>query len=431
MTHHTGSPKRAFRSPPECLQHFLWLANNRTGFCACKYCGDIKLQREVNQTLNIEGLETKATRPNGPTYVKTEKKSRIRSLKIEMGRSPGSSRASTPTTAKPRSATKKRSSPSSPAQKVTGPFIHPDRNRELDGKDGAWVRQHELCWARIDPIIEAGEPNLPEIVYWPVIVGERSFKSKPDLTAPKVEGQLPRMLHWIEYRCRFLGTNDEALRLVDDLLPWLAYPPPPPMFTIPLDTPEGIATVYADDEKQTLRRISIAALREAGLKRAITAFALSLQIAAHIISFWSQTDRYRTRRISNAPPKLEDDVTTSDWHYQGMFWGAERIWVGDVVRLLTTVEDLPEHDPLPSPPGEGRRHLLLRVDGIYKDATNEHAMVSGALYEMYRGNEGPTSIEVGSRTYEAPPGYRFHLKSKERTEHHLDVEQCVFRLCLL
>jgi hypothetical protein len=126
----------------------------------------------------------------------------------------------------------------------------------------------------------------------------------------------------------------------------------------------------------------------------------------------------------------------ADTQFQSLWWGAERIWVGELVRILSNdaafalgvVRD-------------ERHSLLLKITGIFRSSDRKTATISGALYDLEEENKAEShhakqrldgsakkaQHRSNKSTYPAdmppaPPGYSFHLLTPGRQELHLDVE---------
>jgi hypothetical protein len=81
--------------------------------------------------------------------------------------------------------------------------------------------------------------------------------------------------------------------------------------------------------------------------------------------------------------------------FQGLWWGCERIWIGDLVRLrqkryhFNDATQAALLDPVPEPYSQGRAALFLQIEMITKDEGDGigsgHCVV-GSLYEAVRGD---------------------------------------------
>lgn len=127
-----------------------------------------------------------------------------------------------------------------------------------------------------------------------------------------------------------------------------------------------------------------------------------ISLIAHTIPYTRipnpHSDRYkidrshiRARAELDPLDKLKLEKTLTYFHYQCLWWGGERIWSGELVRVLTDDELFPA-GCLPRSPGAETRSLFLRVDTIYKDGESDQAKVAGRLYEL-RDLKGVTVVE--------------------------------------
>jgi hypothetical protein len=152
---------------------------------------------------------------------------------------------------------------------------YPDRARDTDLQDGALFRKGEMVWAELPQPIRDATGGDRLLTHWPGLITARTIKSTSQVVAPSTveTGQ-----HF-EYHISLLACSDEFRRREDQIKPWLAFPPPNDIATVGIDNPESVKFVW--DGKQS----RLAKLEEFTIiQQATTAFALGLQIAAHIIA---------------------------------------------------------------------------------------------------------------------------------------------------
>lgn len=89
--------------------------------------------------------------------------------------------------------------------------------------------------------------------------------------------------------------------------------------------------------------------------------------------------------------RLRRDQTLECYHYQSLWWGGERIWSGELVRLVPNATNFPP-SLLPQSPGAADRSLFLQVAAIYKERKTDQAKLAGRLYEL-RDLKGVTEIQ--------------------------------------
>ncbi|GAA5824132.1 hypothetical protein JCM11251_001534 [Rhodosporidiobolus azoricus] len=269
------------------------------------------------------------------------------------------------------------------------------------------------------------------ITHWPGIVNERvpklksKIKEKTDRQPqPLQEGETilnaegERMFEFVDgkgeqewrYKVQLLALSST----VDSLRPnqvrtWLAHPPPTTLWNGPMMIEERAAKHVWDAKKRETRMDCKLEAFGGKLEEALTALALALQIAAHVVGSYCVADRMRIDsdmikldpNVGAAPEnKKHVDRQTNSWSYQCLCWGAERLWCGDMVRLMfngpatyptpppaehVTTSVSPAQTPLlavqPSP-GTARRTLFMRIDNIFKNSSTNRTQVAGDIYEL-------------------------------------------------
>ncbi|BGP24611.1 proteophosphoglycan ppg4 [Rhodotorula toruloides] len=218
----------------------------------------------------------------------------------------------------------------------------------------------------------------------------RTSQAKSFRPAPKLEAKQ----EW-RYNVRLLAVKDE-LRLLreDQLRPWLGNPPPSGLWTTERMTNRD-AVKHVWDGKKTHRDCEL--LKDVkNLQEAVTAMALALQIAAHLVGAFSFNDRYEiTEAHFNLATSEALDTNLAavkaqqrkSWAFQSLHWGAELIWTGDFVRLIYPFGGHEESTAL-KPTDPDHRALFMRVLAIYKtnetvgDVERGTGMIGGEIWEL-------------------------------------------------
>lgn len=137
-------------------------------------------------------------------------------------------------------------------------------------------------------------------------------------------------------------------------------------------------------------------------------------------------------------------------HYQSLWNGAERIYSGELVRVLASLDQLPQ-EHLSLSPGAERRSFFLHVDGLYRHVEKGMAMCGGTVYEL-RELSGDMAVEGGMKMFETPsavkegkkpeknsatpfgkslpeppPGYAFHPVLTKNIQCHFAIESIAGR----
>jgi hypothetical protein len=286
--------------------------------------------------------------------------------------------------------------------------------------------QYEAVWAPIEPISRpaaeltwfrsATEPDrvLPTasqtIRYWPAVIEHIQYSPSASASdgRPGPSSSPSTSLagsHWT-YRVNFLRLhgNDRA-RLEyreEELLPYLAYEADP-------ETTNSVRVGLSHlNDYPTLKDVAFEEIRD-DWNRAVLYYAAALNCADTMsegqcrclevccvgsidlttprspCTGWVFTNPYK------ATPD-EDDPPTDQW-YQGLWWGAERIWSGDLVRLIATHSqlDLPiahtaDDKGLYPSRGDPAGPLFLLIDGMFIDPSSEkgseQGLIKGRVYEL-------------------------------------------------
>ncbi|GAA5851130.1 hypothetical protein JCM8547_004140 [Rhodosporidiobolus lusitaniae] len=515
-----------FRTANELDPHLTWLIDHGPDdnlTCPCKYCGK-KTQGAVNQDLGLsERGSSVAPSPTAGGTPKPKLKREAGSAGVSAGAGSAAGRLAQPASftapggenllgagqnkgKKKRSATeasgpggkKQRISASSSALTSNGAQRSPspsaagsptyegaytNRQRDEDLADLSTHRLDDLVWAAIpsplvpSPSAIADNRDLAGavITHWPAIVVARNLRAVGKVLVPPVPGsstppQLETTQEW-RYDVRLLAVQDELFGLKqDEVRTWLAHPPSTEFWSPDMMREERAARHVWDPETKLTRRDCELRKEIKNLEEAITALALALQIAAHIVGQFTLCDRFKINpsHIVSSPNLSEDEKTRREnlirtWAFQSVHWGAERIWVGDLARLMHD-EKSPFLAHLAHKPSDGSkdRALFLKVTSIYKDATTGRAKICGDVWELKelddvagasngtvtteaKGKEkernlvepngadasGPTSKDLTTSTPPpstdnnlptSPAGYSWRLLSSDATQIHCEVE---------
>ncbi|GAA6011911.1 hypothetical protein JCM10207_003427 [Rhodosporidiobolus poonsookiae] len=453
-----GSPATLkFRTPNEFAPHLYWLlthGKNDGLRCQCKYCGGVKLQADVNRIVGLpdgrgssstpapgsaikpKPRQTNVAQPasfkdkggdkllggsGGKKLNKGKEKEKEREVKKEKKRRANEADGVAATSGSGGGGKKPRTSSPDPTYK--GAFV--SRQRDEDLVDLSAHRHMDLVWAELPTPLLPSDPSQfspgAAITHWPGILTSRSVRATaevvdpPDAQDPDSRVKLHTTQEW-RYHVRLLGVVDELRDLAaDQIRAWLAHPPPTDLWDAEkMANPAAAQHVW--DGRRTTRTCDLR--RDVpNLEEAITAMALAMQIAAHVVGSMSVQDRYQIEAdhlvaVPGAPkPSSTDDRVGKQlrsWGYQSILWGGELIWSGDVVRLMhNSPTAFPPELEDPSP-GSLDRSLFLRVESIYKDAESGRLKVAGEVYELRDLQRDPPlkAAEVGGAMsmFETSPG---------------------------
>ena len=346
-----------------------------------------------------------------------------------------------------------------PVKPSTGPkvAVNPHRIADLEGLNSPHrKRLHrigEVIWCFLDvPIAKPGEKDSA-ISAWPGIV--KSIQKTTHVTIVMGESSVEhRKGEDQPYAYEVSLFNIDAPVTVSDekVLPYQAVSSPQPL----LDALSSL--MHTIDRKGNTLDVSaeggLEALSKLTFEEAALPYALAVQTPITLARYWTCTDnwvfrytivadkavatpvvapkrKYRTPGLHIGPmPELLASASAgpvalpaeshaqvrSQKRYQGLWWGGERIWVDDLVRLKVSRRELspngservlpivppsqatvdytiqkglgPEHAPT-----SGDRGLFLRITSIF--AVEKKVRISGMLFDLVE--DGFVGVGVGGR----------------------------------
>ncbi|CAE7170868.1 unnamed protein product [Rhizoctonia solani] len=361
-----------FRSKNEFKPHAKWLMTDptlNTRNCGCKYCTKTKSQVEVNQTQGLRGLQRPPEhhlRGTDPTPGENMTHARRRVVREE------------------NQAKQEKLKPPKAEQILTA---LPERLRDLNS--GRAFRTSELVWVTLVNSIPVAANGSPEIEFWPAIVLTYSTKNEPTPHKPG-ETDYEVVAHFT-FNIRLLGVNHQVTVPGDRLLPQLGYNPSQPLLDAVKECQPSRPVSLEFSEYTYFNPLpefdGVLGLPPGSSTHAdaLPAFTLALHVVACLTPAWSATNSYSS-----------DSKNVHDELFQGLWWGAERIWLDDVVRLRPSREELDPENMMdllpPSSPDATNRALFLRLTYIVEDRsdpTDKSICVGGDLYELARGGTQP------------------------------------------
>ena len=351
------------------MPHTLWLLNTTTlnpkdpppDGCQCKYCTK-KRQSDVNEELRLpKSKEPKSpSQPRYPVFRPPKQKPKPgRSSLSEMSEENGywpSLNATRSAVIEGHHALRAETRPKGPVTPLRMPNtcpqnMHPDRAEDL--RLAHQSRDGELVWIPVHPPISTPDSSC-SIRHWPgmVIRWKRQAHLVPipggDESAYEVEESL-----W--YTIMLLATDGKernyesgvtlpflAYRVEDKLLEALQHVPPPPMEML------GSQSQYfekhspfplADDNQNSER-----GAEELRFEDVAHQYSLALQIQANIAQFWSPLNPVgEALVVTQVQKSLSAAKASGVTQYEGLWWGPEKIWCGELVRVICSHEDLAQH----------------------------------------------------------------------------------------
>ncbi|KAF8216578.1 hypothetical protein K438DRAFT_1703576 [Mycena galopus ATCC 62051] len=429
-----GSDSKArFRSVPEFIPHAIWLMGDGSDTCKCKYCSK-KPQREITSSMGNLLRNSSTPSPSRPPRPKVERKTvlpkprladRLQSTKIYAAVQKSS-------VALPKM---------SPHIQATKSMLV-ERNNDireacrpvLDGTLPRWFREGELVWCALQqPIMHS--PDLSDGIYfWPAIIDEVKLHidSVPtgDYSTPWVTTQSTT------YKVQFLAIQRSYHFPDTKIIPYQTYIIPSTILQEMVARPVDEWDLSAD--KLTAFEPCPPDASLPIFSDALTPLAVALQIASALSGLWCLTDDWDAKlTLPSRPPPPHSSLQSaieaagannanmgsissgprgqglpppprvvSQTRFQGMWWGGERIWADDLVRLKVPRNCLApmgaQHIFAPSGPGEKSRLLaesrggdstpygaisrgvFMKIDTIFllDGVGKRECRVTGMLYEL-------------------------------------------------
>jgi hypothetical protein len=359
-----------------------------------------------------------------------------------------------------------------PVKPSAGPKVAVNAHRiaDLEGADSPHrKRLHrigEVIWCFLDvPIAGPGEKDTV-ISAWPGIV--KSIQRSMQVTIVMDESFVEQRRGGNQlYAYEVSLFNIDALITISDerVLPYQAMSPSKPL----LDALSSL--MHTIVRKEHMLNVSaeggIGALSKFTFEEAALPYALAVQTPTVLVKFWACTDtwtfkytvtaekavatpvvpkkKFRTPGLHigpmpdllpsisaepSAPPVESPAQVKTQKRYQGLWWGGERIWVDDLVRLKVPRRELapsgservlpivppsqaavdytiqkgqdPEHAPT-----SGDRGLFLRITSIF--VTEKKVRISGLLFDLVE--EEFVGIGVGGREGRQEDTSAFDMRS--------------------
>ncbi|KAL1674035.1 hypothetical protein EV122DRAFT_221431 [Schizophyllum commune] len=439
--HYLIGHRMRFRSTKEFIEHAAWLINGAVNPCKCKNCSG-RPQTEVSRDLAANGIKTRASPSKAPSAGPSTKRSPSKT-----SAKPSTSRVRTSMPPPPPPMPLQPSpvelppspppAPTLPAQPTaaeppppqiallcedpassSSDFIHTQRAIELNEalvsdptRMCRWYRLGEVVWAQLNPPL-SGEG--PPIIFWPCVV----TSTAAEIPYSDTLGYQVRCIVVDHAREIFPGNR---------LLPYLAFSPSALVDWALDQTPADLDFPHSE-----LENFQPFAPCE-NYKLAVSACVHAIQVGAQLADFWAPDmvtiptppplhtpspplglPNPSPSPAPTQPPVNSAHLLSAMTRCQGIWWGPERIWAGDLVRLRLPRSGLApqgvDHvlppsplgkagldylaklgltaDTAPGPLGVLTRATFLRIARIGPPTATE-CCAAGVLYELADEDVGP------------------------------------------
>ncbi|EGG12366.1 uncharacterized protein MELLADRAFT_101790 [Melampsora larici-populina 98AG31] len=210
------------------------------------------------------------------------------------------------------------------------------------------------------------------------------------------------------WKIRLLGLEEIIKREESSILPWLFQPfkDIKEKFNLKNSTQQNLSN-YLIERQQECKRPMLDNFT--CIENAKLSFLLALQIGANLEESWSTSDPYdlqtdegedESEELIRRPTMIHKAQVNEvnglmmkkipeNW-YQSVWWGAEKIWIFDTVRLNKVESDLPMElfkNQLNSKLNlnhidSNDKAYFLKIDGIYRDEIEETIILIGKVYDL-------------------------------------------------
>ncbi|KAG9029510.1 hypothetical protein FRB95_005231 [Tulasnella sp. JGI-2019a] len=284
-------------------------------------------------------------------------------------------------------------------------------------------REGELVWVAIEALTPSDREQTDpeeEIKLWPATVAALPVQSRPPQPSAPSRTQ---------YNIELLGVDHQQIVSFEKILSWRAYTLPDviseqiqlprmpsdiqvtPVFSAfkgfrPLPAPPSASDGHATSAPRPGFRSMPKPLDiPRTFENALGPLAVAQGKAEYIQERFYGTNPYSELEENSGHGSSEKIC------YQGVWWGAERIWVGDLVRLTCLRGDLEneleaaglQHHLEDSSPNADQRQLFARIQEFSFDQAKNQLCLSAELYELADASDDLDTSEVGLIQHHALP----------------------------
>jgi hypothetical protein len=283
---------------------------------------------------------------------------------------------------------------------TTGQVYRPVPSRDMLNRPKCRYRIGELVWCSIEPPLR-GDDVWAIIDQWPGIV--ESYRTRKNVvTSEDIKEE-------IVYQVKLLALTDTFVLSQSKVTPYKAFSPSPQLLELmqtlpPLDVSNLPRTLYHFHHKVDYFAVQSletdASEPNDSFLDASGPYSLAIQIAARLAFRWGF-----------AHPRVEDRDQTDFTEFSALWWGAELIYVEEMVTLVCNRSQLAKHKSMigliearQDDHEQGVQLLIERIEVLSttENSGRKRTNAIGTLYEAVPSTtEAPTK---GSPVQSPPPG---------------------------
>lgn len=312
-------------------------------------------------------------------------------------------------------------------------------------------REHEIVWFRLNKAHVCPTNAKVQITHWPAEILVKTLKiethhveivSVEDMNGDRIDIPQPVNVQYYMYTVSLMGLEGDRSTIecrVENLLPWVVFYTPEVMRGIQaaaLLRRQNKPLESLDPDKEDFHKVLTTwawARHWADAVRAHfspfglffdseTLKKLRRKKTGGFFNGTSKKKRTRAKRAAREKEMLREleMIAANVQHYQGVWFGSEKIWVGDMVRLAGTFEKPASSNAQPVAPSEesidvahlqlykGRsvkegRGPLVKLEGFKIDAQSLGRPAFFQVTHIYRvpgHNDKPGSLQFDGIYYE-------------------------------
>lgn len=238
-------------------------------------------------------------------------------------------------------------------------------------------RKGELVWHRVSPPLTDSSGRIT-IRYWPGIITSSETEIMIDERPPL------RYSATSAYRMNLIAVDQFAVGFHREILPFLAHQPSDYIKQFVSGSDVELVSDPAEDAEDSVDYNLLSTL-----KTALGPYLIALRISQRVTQCYGLDPKFEAPVLAQIPQYKEHVL------YRGFWWGPERIWMLDLVRLKPERTQLPQNildqvlPPLDAQQSDRRRALFFLIQLIH-DHPQTGVMITGELYEAI-SSEGETT----------------------------------------